>query len=111
MGQQAVEKRLVDRVGGLRQALDEARRRADLGPDAPLIELPSISRTLFQQALAIAGVPGLKAGAEGDAPDASSEAPLPLPPALLDAARALTPFLYLGQGGAMMRLDVVPVGP
>jgi protease IV len=111
MGQQAVEKRLVDRVGGLRQALDEARRRADLGPDAPLIELPSISRTLFQQALAIAGVPGLKAGAEGDAPDASSESPLPLPPALLDAARALTPFLYLGQGGAMMRLDVVPVGP
>ncbi len=112
-GQQAAERRLVDRVGGLRQALDEARRRADLPPDAPLVELPSVSRTLFETALAAAGVPGLRAGAEGGEPDASAAAGAAsaLPPAMLEAARALAPLIYLGEGGPMMRLDVLSVGP
>lgn len=105
MGQQAAEKRLVDQVGGLRQALEEARRRADLPSDAPLVELPSVSRTLFEQALALAGVPGLSAGEGGDAASAA------LPPALIEVARAFAPLTYLGQGGPMMRLELLTVGP
>jgi protease IV len=116
MGQQAAERRLVDRIGGLRQALDEARRRASLPDDAPFLEMPSLNRTLFEQALAVAGVPGLSAGPEGDADAGSTSAATAaaaaaLPPALLEAARALAPMMYLNEAGPMMRLETVSVGP
>ncbi|HEU4535745.1 MAG TPA: signal peptide peptidase SppA, partial [Polyangiaceae bacterium] len=117
MGQQAAERGLVDRIGGLRQALEEARRRGHLPDDAPLVETPSLSRTLFEQALAAAGVPGLAAGPGGDAEGGANAGPADaglasaLPPALLEAARALAPLMYLNEAGPMMRLETVSVGP
>jgi protease-4 len=40
MGRKAVEHGLVDEIGGLRQALETARREGALPDDAPIIELP-----------------------------------------------------------------------
>ena len=42
---------LVDRLGGLRPALDEARRLAGLADDAPITELPVPESSLFDLAL------------------------------------------------------------
>jgi protease IV len=43
-GQQALAHRLVDRIGGLRDALEEARVEGGLPHDAPIVELPRESR-------------------------------------------------------------------
>jgi protease-4 len=109
-GEQAAGRRLVDRVGGLRQALAEARRRGGLPDDAPFAELPSLRRTLLEQALALAGVPELSSGPAGDGDGRAAEA-APLPPALARTARALAPLLYLGDGRLMTRLETLADGP
>ena len=51
---------LVDRVGGLRQAIERARELGDLAEHAPIIDLPKEDPTLFEQVLKMAGVPGVK---------------------------------------------------
>lgn len=84
-GKQALEHRLVDHIGGLRQALARARRLAKLPADAPIVELPDETPTLFERALEYAGVPtlGAEAGAQW------------MPPPMLETARALAPFVVL----------------
>ncbi|MDQ6744074.1 MAG: S49 family peptidase [Candidatus Dormibacteraeota bacterium] len=52
-GRQALDRGLVDEMGGLRRALEEARKRAGLPPDAPLREL-STGRREMPPALATA---------------------------------------------------------
>jgi protease-4 len=77
-GEQALQRKLVDEIGGLRQALDEARKLAHLPPDAPITELPVESSFL-----------GKLIGAAGA--HASERLPV-LPAQVLDFARALAPF-------------------
>jgi protease-4 len=55
-GQEAFDRKLVDKLGGLREALAEARKRGNLADDAPIEELPKVEHTLFEMALGAAGV-------------------------------------------------------
>jgi protease-4 len=95
-GEQAQKRKLVDEVGGLRQALAYARRLAELPPEAPIVELPQLSSSLLGRLL---GVPGVS-GAAG--------VPQVLPPAFARVARALAPFLIYSGDTPLMRLEVVP---
>jgi protease-4 len=97
-GRQAAARHLVDRLGGIREALDEARRQAGLADDAPIAELPVPETTLLDLALKLAGA--------SEPPAALSALPAPI----LDIARALAPFaLYEGDVG-LARLEIAPVG-
>jgi protease-4 len=96
-GEQAHARKLVDEIGGLRQALAFARSAADLPETAPVTEHPPPDTTLLGRILGIEGV--------------SENAKLRLPPELLAVARALGPFLYQPPDKAMARLEVAPVRP
>jgi protease-4 len=96
-GEQAQERKLVDEIGGLRQALAYARKLGGLSPEAPIVELPRLPSSLLGRLI---GVPGV-AEAEG--------LPRVLPPALGQVARALAPFLIYSGDTPLMRLEVVPV--
>jgi protease IV len=94
-GEQAKARKLVDELGGLRQALAEARRLANLPDYAPIQELPEIETSLIGRLL---GFEGVKAGA------------LPLLPGeLLDMARALAPFAVHPADKPLARMELVPV--
>jgi protease IV len=94
-GEQAQARRLVDEIGGLRQALAYARREAGLPDTAPISEHPPPDTTLLGKILGIEGV--------------SEHTQLKLPASLLQLARALGPFLVHPADKPMARLDVTPV--
>jgi len=98
-GRQAQARNLVDRLGGLREALDEARRAARLPYDAPIRELPVPESSLLETALKIAGVNR----------EVSALAPL-LPGQFLDVARALLPFTIYDGDQSLARMELVPIG-
>lgn len=99
-GAQAAERRLVDKLGGLREALAEARRRGGLPDDAPIISMPDDDAGLLGLILNLAGASaGGVAGGLG--PGAA------LPPVLLDFARALTPFLVFDANKPLARMEIV----
>ncbi|HZO17225.1 MAG TPA: signal peptide peptidase SppA [Polyangiaceae bacterium] len=98
-GEQAHARGLVDHIGGLRQALAEARRLADLAPDAPIVELPVEEPTLFELILEFIGVPSLKAEANW------------VPPPIDDVARALVPFIIYHPYKPLARMEEMIVGP
>ena len=91
-GQQALEHKLVDKLGGLREALDEARKLGGLPGDAPVEELPVIEETLLERVLALGGSPAAQGGQV-------------LPVQLRDAARAIAPMAIYGNGVTMARLE------
>ncbi len=97
-GQQALDNHLVDKMGGLRQALDAAREAANLGPDAPTSDYPEINETLLEKAI---GLTGLKAGSfmslEG------------LPVQVRDVARAIAPMAIYSGDIPMARMELVPL--
>ena len=93
-GEQAFQRKLVDEIGGLRQALEEARRLADLPADAPIVELPNESSFIGK----LIGAAGAHA----------SEAPL-LPPQLMDFARALAPFAVYASDAPLARMELTEV--
>jgi protease-4 len=93
-GEQALQRKLVDEIGGLRQALDEARRLANLPGDAPIVELPVDSSFL-----------GKLIGAAG----AHTKEPQLLPAQLLDMARALAPFAVQGADKPWAKIEYLPV--
>lgn len=97
-GQQAFERGLVDRMGGLRHALDEARSLAKLRRDVPIVEVPAQSSTILDKALEMAG-------AKNQAPISLSM----LPPEARDAARALAPLAVYGGDTALARMEWVPL--
>lgn len=77
-GEQALQRKLVDEIGGLRQALDEARKLAHLPLDAPIQELPVESSFIGK----LIGAAGVHATAQTTV----------LPGQILEFARALAPF-------------------
>jgi protease-4 len=99
-GAQASTLGLVDHVGGLRQALARARRLANLPKDAPILELPDETPTLFERALTLIGVPSLQSGGA-----------LWTPPPILEIARALAPFMVYEPGKPLALMDMVITEP
>jgi protease-4 len=98
-GDQARERRLVDRQGGLVDALAEAKRRAGLDDDEPveLVMLPREPSSLVEQVLGLLGVDtSARAGAEVLAP-------------WLPLARRLPASLILAPGEPQARLPMVLV--
>jgi protease-4 len=95
-GAQAHARHLVDRIGGLREALVEARRLGNVGDDTPILSLPDEDDSLLGLILDLAGV-----SSEGSTVAAT------IPPALLDAARALTPFLVFDGSKPLARMELV----
>jgi protease-4 len=95
-GQQALERGLVDRMGGLRHALEAAREMADLPQDAPIAEYPPVEKSLLDYAI---GLAGLRAEA--------TVAGLPL--SVRDALRAVAPLTLYGDGQALARMEWVPL--
>lgn len=96
-GEQARQRRLVDELGGLRQALAHARRAAGLPETAPISEHPPPDQSLIGRLLGIEGV--------------NERSQVPLPGALLQLARALGPFVVYPSDKPMARLDLAPVTP
>ena len=97
-GRQAKARGLVDRLGGIREALDEARRLSGSPDDAPITELPAPESSLLDLALKLAGLSEPQAGF-----------PL-LPSQLLDVARAMAPFTVYQGDESLARLEFVPLG-
>ena len=98
-GDQAKERGLVDELGGLRQALREARRRGNLPEDSPIVELPKVPTSLLGQIL---GIEGLKA----ETTLASA-----LPAGLSSFARAMAPFIVHPSDRPLARIELAPVEP
>ena len=97
-GEQAQARRLVDELGGLRQALAHARSAAGLPDHAPIIELPPPQHSLLGQLL---GVEGLRAEASNAAY---------LPPQLADMVRALAPFVIYSSDKPLALMELTEVG-
>ena len=97
-GQQALEHKLVDQMGGLRHALAAARDAGHLPADAPIEEHPAVEKSLLEYAL---GVVGLKAGAS------MSVGSLPVP--VREMLRGVAPLALYGEGKALARMEWVPL--
>ena len=105
-GEQAVARHLVDRLGGLREAIAEAERLGGLARRAPIVELPEQPRDLLSTVLSLAG---FAAASEPSAPPTSGPAPktdLPLPASILRLGRALLPFALYAPDQPIARLDM-----
>ncbi len=98
-GEQAHARHLVDRLGGLREALDEARRLGHLAPDSPVVELPAQPTDLLSTALSLAGLAQ------------SAEPTPPVPPDVLRALRRLVPLTVYDADTPIARLDDLPEMP
>ena len=97
-GQQAVQNGLVDRLGGLRQALDAARSAGGLPEDCPVSEAPVVEKTLLETAIELAGFKG------------SSLLTLDgLPVQVRDVARAIAPLAVYQGDVALARTEWVPL--
>ena len=97
-GQQALEKGLVDKMGGLRHALEEARQLAGLPKDAPIAEYPAVEQSLLEWALSLAG---LKAGSALKLDE--------VPVQIKSVLRGIAPLALYGEGEALARMEWVPV--
>lgn len=98
-GEQALAHRLVDEIGGLRQALEHARSLAGLPEYAPIVQLPPEETSLIGRLLGIEGL-------QSPATDA-----ILLPAQLLDLARALAPFAIYPADKPLARMEISEVRP
>lgn len=97
-GQQALDKKLVDEMGGIRQALEIARKAGNLPEDAPIQEEPPIEKTLLDTALELVGF---------------SRGPLlidGLPIQMRDAVRAVAPMAIYTDSTPLARTEWEPIG-
>jgi protease-4 len=100
-GQQAFDRHLVDHLGGLREALAEARAAGHLPADAPIVELPRDNPSLLELALNAA----VGSVAKGE------QSPIQaLPPAVLGLARALAPLVVYTSDQPLARMEWVDPG-
>ena len=91
-GQQALDHKLVDKMGGIREALDRARTLGGLPADAPIDELPVIEESLIERVLGLAGA-------------TSTQVSPALALTLANAVRAVAPLAIYGNGMSMARLE------
>ncbi|HTA92015.1 MAG TPA: signal peptide peptidase SppA [Polyangiaceae bacterium] len=99
-GEQALDRKLVDEIGGLRQALALARKLGHVSEHGPIVELPPPDTTLIGRILGIEGV-------HEEAPPAAGL----LPAQLLDLVRALSPFMSITGDKPFALMEMTPVGP
>jgi len=95
-GQQAIEHHLIDKLGGLREALDEARKLGGLPADAPISEVPVIEKTLLDTVLELGGF--------------AASGPMildGLPIQVKDVARAIAPMAVYEKDIPMARMEWV----
>jgi protease-4 len=102
MGQQAIEKRLIDHLGGLREALEAARAAGNLPDDAPLLEVPRAEESLIEKVLKIA--------TGGGAGDRVAAAAAQLPAPIRSLARALAPLVVYRSDEPLARMEWVDAG-
>jgi protease IV len=95
-GQEAIEHKLVDKLGGLREALAEARTLGNLPSDAPIEELPVVEQSLLEQVL------GINAVTHAMTIDN-------LPVQIRDVARAVAPMVVYSKDIPMARMEYVPL--
>jgi protease-4 len=101
-GQQALERHLVDHLGGLRDALEAARAAAHLPKDAPTVDMPPEDESLLIRLLEAA------TGGGGD--DRAAATLQALPPALRSLARALAPLVVYRSDQPLARMEWVDAG-
>ncbi len=94
-GQQAQKIGLVDELGGMREALAEARKLSHLPSDAPIEEYPEESSSLIEKVLKFAGV-------DITAQMISLNA---LPPQLRETVRAIAPMAIYSGDTALARAE------
>ena len=97
-GEQALERHLVDELGGLRQAIDLARKLGHVTTHGPIVELPPPDSTLIGRLLGIEGV-------KDDSPVSASL----LPSQFLDLVRALAPFVAHSGDKPLALMEMTPV--
>jgi protease IV len=95
MGRQALNHKLIDRLGGFRQALAEARSLAGVEDDSPVIELPVPESSLLD---IVANAAGLHASSE--------ELAATVPAQMLNLLRPLAPFLIYDPYSPLARMEV-----
>jgi protease-4 len=96
-GRQAKEHKLVDGLGGLRQALAKARVLGNLRDDAPIIELPVIKTSIIGKIL---GIEGIKSELVKNPP--------PLPREIMQMAKAVAPYALYPADQPLARLEYLP---
>jgi protease-4 len=96
-GQQALDNKLVDKLGGMREALERARMLASLPADAPIVEYPLPEQTLLEKALELAGLRAGTLPIEG------------LPVQVRDLARAIAPLAIYSRDLPLARAEWVPL--
>lgn len=96
-GRQAKEHKLVDGLGGLRQALAKARVLGGLRDDAPILELPVQKTSLLGKIL---GIEGLKSE--------MAEQRALMPEELMKIARAIAPYALYDDSQPLARIEVLP---
>jgi protease-4 len=101
-GQQAFERHLVDHLGGLREALADARSAAYLPEDAPIVEYPPQTTSLLDLALKLAG-----GGGSDQATPTVAQTLETLPPAVRAIARAVAPLLVYRSDEPLARMEWV----
>ena len=96
-GQEAWQRGLVDKMGGLRHALDEARAIAGLPEDAPVVELPAVEKSLIERGLNLVGL-----HAEASVFEA-------LPEQVKAVGRAIAPVAVFAPDVPLARMEWVPL--
>jgi protease IV len=99
-GEQALDRKLVDEIGGLRQAIALARKLGHVSDHGPILELPPPDTSLLGRLL---GIDGIK-----DNSTANAAASL-LPSQFLDLVRALAPFVAHGSDIPLALMEMTPV--
>jgi len=99
-GQQALEHKLVDELGGLRQAIALARKLGQVPEHGPIVELPPPDTTLIGRLLGIEGV-------KDDTPPAAAL----LPSQFFDLVRALAPFVAHAGDKPLALMEMTQIEP
>jgi protease-4 len=99
-GEQALERKLVDELGGLRQALALARKLGNVPEHGPIVELPPPDTTLIGRLL---GIEGIK-----EEPPAAAAL---LPSQFFDLVRALAPFVAHTGDKPLALMEMTTVEP
>jgi protease IV len=97
-GEQAQANKLVDELGGLRQALAYARSMAGLSDHAPIEEFPPPNTSLIGRLL----------GIEGVSENQPSHLQV-LPPGMMDMVRALGPFIVHPADKPLARMELTNI--
>jgi len=95
-GAQALPLKLIDKLGGLREAIAEAQRLSGAPDDTALVELPEEDDSLLGTLLKLVGLTSANLGAQG----------MMIPPLFLDIARTLAPFTVFDPGAPLALAEV-----